>query len=383
MSTLQDKANAQKAAATQFTRKIRRRRYLHAAISFVLVALLPTLATSLYFYVYAQDQFATEFRFAVRGREGGGGGSALGMLLGGGGALVSSSDSYIVVDYMQSLEMIRDLQERIDLIEIYSRAPGDPLHRYDGAPAAEDFLEYWMWKVDANYDLSRAITTVTVWSFDERDSLRIAREILALATELVDQLSREARQEALAYADEQVALAAEGMRSARQAIQEFRSAENVIDPTADVLRINEQISMLESTVIELTTELETQIATQGQQSASVQQLRNRVASTQKQLSIVRDSIDEKLPQLARTYESLQTELEIERQTFAAAHRARLEAEAIATQRQVYLSVYDTPKLAQTSRYPDRFMLSALVAGFSLLVWSIVYIVILNIRDAAS
>ena len=382
MSTLKDKTTAQKAQAKSFALKVRRRRYLHAAVTFALLVVAPTAASILYFNTFAADQYATEYRFAVRGRQDGGGTDTLGIMLGAGGALASSSDSFIVVDYMESLEMIRELNQRVDLNTIYAAPKADVLHRYWGDPAAEELLDYWQGMIDAEFDMSRGIVTTTIWSFSEEDSLKIAREVLTLTRELVDQLSREARQEALAYADEQVALAAEQMRQARLAIQDFRSRENVIDPTADAVRIDEQISLLERARIELTTELETKIATKGANSAATEQLRERLQATERQLMLVEDSIDEQLPLQARIYEGLQTELEIARETFAAAHRARLEAEAVATQRQVYLSVYDTPKLAQTSLYPDRPIIAIIVLSLSLVIWGIFYVVSLNIRDAA-
>ena len=382
MSTLKDKTNAQKAQARTFAKKVRRRRYLHAAISFAIVVLAPTVGSYVYLNTVAANQYATEFRFAVRGRQDGGGADTLGLMLGAGGAIATSSDSYIIVDYMESLEMIHALNERLDLHRIYTAEPGDIFHSYSGSPATEDLLDYWKWMINAEFDLSRGIIAAQIWSFSQEDSLAISREVLSLTGELVNQISREAREEALQYADEQVESAGDKLRDARVAIQDFRKRENVIDPTADAVRLNEQIGLLERALIELTTELETQVATKGENSASAEQLRERIDSTQRQLAAVEDSIDERLPELARVYEALQTDVEIARETYAAALRARLEAEAIATQRQVYLSVYDTPKLAQTSLYPNRAVLSAVILVLSFVIWGIVYVVMLNIRDAA-
>ena len=382
MSTLKAKARAQKAQAETFAKRVRRSRSLFGILSFLALVMAPTGGAVLYFNTMAADQYASEFRFAVRGRQSSGGADTLGMMLGAGSALASSSDSYIVVDYIHSLEMIRALENRVDLREIYSRPPNDPLHRYDGSLAAEDMREYWEWMVDAQFDMSRGIITATVWSFTPEDSLKTAEQVLALVRDLVDQLSQEARQESLAYADEQVSLAAESLRASGFAIQDFRNRENVIDPTADVVRINEQIALLERTIIELTTERDTQLATKGARSASVQQLNDRIEAARRQLAQVSDSIDERLPELARVYEGLRTEQEIARETYAAALRARHEAEAVATQRQVYLSVYDPPKSAQSSLYPHRPLVVLGVFAVASLIWGIFYVIALNIRDAA-
>lgn len=381
MATLKDKASAEKLQARTFAKKVRRRRYIYAAVSFFLVAVFPTAFTTWYLYTFAANQYATEFRFAVRGRQESAGGDSIGQLLGM-GATSTGSDSFIVVDHVESLEMIQLLSDRIDMRAVYQKQPDDVFHAYWGSPAAEDLLDYWRWMANAEFDLSRGIVTAQVWSFTPEDSLEIATAVLELTRDLVDQLSRDAREEALAYANEQVASAAIQLKAARQAIQDFRKRENVIDPTAEALRIEEQISMLERGIIEMTTELETKIATSGQRSAAVAQLSERIQSTERQLAAVTDSIDEALPEQSRIYDSLQTDAEIAREVYTATLRARLEAEAIATQRQVYLSVYDTPKLAQTSLYPERWFIALSALGLSLIIWGIVYVVMLNIRDAA-
>lgn len=382
MATLQDKAKAQKVKVNTYASRVRRSRFIYAAVTFLALVVTPTVGGAWYFTTLAVNQYATEFKFAVRGRQSSGGADTLGVLLGAGSALASSSDSYIVVDYMESLEMLSQLQERVDLRETYVRPDQDFLHRYNGSAAIEDFRDYWEFVIDTEFDLSRGIVTVTIWSFSPEDSLLIAQEVLSLTRELVNQLSADARQEALAYANEQLVVVAEDLRDTRLAIQEFRTRENVIDPTADVVRIDKQMGMLESTIIELRTELDTQIATKGEGSASAQQLRERIEAANRQLATVEDSIDEDLPELAREYESLQTDQEISRETYAAALRARHEAEAIATQRQVYLSVYDTPRLAETSLYPDRPFVIFIIGLVCFAIWGIFYVVSLNIRDAA-
>ncbi|MCI4661845.1 MAG: hypothetical protein MRY63_08515 [Neomegalonema sp.] len=376
----QDPLKAQRQAAEDFARGVRRRRNFYGWISFALLVILPTLAGFWYYETRAANQYETTFQFAVRSNsEMVAADSLMGML--GGGSGLTGSDSYIVVEYLKSSEMVRSLEKRVGLTEIFAKPTNDPLHALATPVPIEDLLEYWLWMSDAEYDVSKGVVEVSVWAFAPEDSLTIAQETLVLADELVNELSRIAREEALQFADRQVATAADDLRRSRQAIQDFRNAEKVFDPIADAQRIDQQITALENEKIQLTTELETRVATGGEGGAAVQQIRERIAAVERQLVVVEDSIDDEVPEQSRIYEGLQAEYQIALQTYASALSARQQAEAVATQRQVYLSVYNPPRLAEASIYPDRpyviFMLCLTCMG----IWGIVYVVMLNIRDA--
>ncbi|MEO1330209.1 MAG: hypothetical protein AAFW46_11135 [Pseudomonadota bacterium] len=363
-------------------KRMQRRRLISGAVSFALAVLLPLAAMSWYLYSVAEDQYATEFNFAVRGKQDlASGGDGLGVALGGANAIAGFADSFIVVDYIESLELVRELENRIGLRRIYAKAEDDWFHNFDPALPIEDLREYWQWKVHAEFDITRGIISAKVWTFDKADSLQVAEEVLKLAKELVEAISREARNESLSFADQQVALAAAKLRDARNAVQAFRSQENVIDPTEDVKRIYEQISLIEQKLIETQAERDTVLAAQGQNSARAKQLTEQIAALRKSLGEVEDKIDERLPELSRAYEALITEREITLQTYSSALQARQQAEAIATQRQVYLSVYDPPKAAEASLYPDRPWLILYLFGALTAIWGIGYVLVLNIRDA--
>ncbi len=365
-----------------FAERMRRQRLISGLLSFAVAVLIPLGLMGWYLFAVAEDQYATEFNFAVRGRQDlASGGDGLGVALGGAGAIAGYADSFIVVDYMESLELVRELEKRIGLRMIYGAAEQDWFHRFDPADPVEDLRDYWEWKIYAQFDITRGIISAKVWTFDKETSLKVANEVLKLNKELVEEISREARGEALSFADGQVDAAAAKLRQSRAEVEAFRQRENVIDPTADVTRIYEQISLIEQKLIEVKSERELVMAAQGRNSARAKQLAEQIVALDATLGEVEDKIDDRLPELSREYEALQTELEIAKQTYASALDARQQAEAIATQRQVYLSVYDPPQLAESSLYPDRPWLLLYIFGALTAFWGIGYILVLNIRDA--
>ncbi|MEO1291597.1 MAG: hypothetical protein AAFV62_01990 [Pseudomonadota bacterium] len=375
-----DPMSDQKEAAKTFAKTVRRRRATMGLVSFTLLVIVPVVLAGWYYFAKAVDQYATEFHFAVRSNSDmAGAESLLGMLSG--GSAMTGSDSYIVVEYMTSLEIVRQLDERLDLRTMFRLPDDDPVHAFGEDEAIEDLRDYWGWMISADYDVSKGIINARVWAFTREDSFRIATEVLVLADELVNELSRDARNAALLYANQQLDVTGADVTRARVAIQDFRNAENIYDPTADAQRIYEQIATIEQNIIEVTTELETQIATKGESAASVAQLRERLSALERQLVKVQDSIDDRLPILSRVYEGLQAEYEIALQTYAASLQAKQQAEAVATQRQVFLSKFDPPRPAEASLYPIREEVVLIILVCCIGIWGILHVVMLNIRDA--
>jgi capsular polysaccharide transport system permease protein len=67
-------------------------------------------------------------------------------------------------------------------------------------------------------------------------------------------------------------------------------------------------------------------------------------------------------------------------TYAASLAALDSARANANRQNLYLAAYITPTLAEKSEYPQRSLILALVALFSLLIWSIASLIYYALRD---
>src|SRR5919107_706608 len=82
-------------------------------ISLLACILLPGLVASLYFFVFAANQYVSQASFAVRSNDTQTA-DVLGMMTGMPGATITS-DSYIVTDYIRSREMVEELERRLSL----------------------------------------------------------------------------------------------------------------------------------------------------------------------------------------------------------------------------------------------------------------------------
>ena len=165
---------------------------------------MPTLLGGIYYGLIASDQFVVEVRFAVRSSSTAQSGDALSLF----GAIPSANstmtDSYIVIDYLQSRELVDKLDQRVGLRKIYSRPEVDYLSRFDNTLSVEEFVEYWRSMLKATFDVTSQVVAVDVRAFTAEDAKNVATALLELSEELINEISARARADAVRSSHQEV-----------------------------------------------------------------------------------------------------------------------------------------------------------------------------------
>lgn len=362
------------------------RRHLGLLLSLVLVILLPVAASSWYLYTRAVDQYASFLGFSVRSESGPSSSDLLGGLT---SSLVgitssSSSDTDILYKFIQSRDLVERVDARLDLRTIWSKAPGDPIFGYRGNASLEDLLTEWERKVQVYYD--NGMIDLRVQAFDPVDARNVAQAILDESTVLINQLNDVAREDALRYSRTELDEALERLRSARQAVTQFRNRHQLVDPSADV---QGQIGVVSS----LQQQLAEQLVGLGLLRANAQPNDPRIEQTELRIRVIREQMEaerqkfgsevsggELLSELVGQYESLSVDREFAERTYTAALAAFDTARGEAQRQSRYLAAYVKPTLAQEAEYPQRGRLIAIIAGFLILIWVVGVLIFYSLRD---
>jgi capsular polysaccharide transport system permease protein len=195
---------------------------------------VPATLAAVYFFLIAADQYVAEFRFAlrtvepVRAEVGG-------LLQGSVAPSPVGVDSYAVVQYLGSRDVIDELGKTLDLREMFSRPEADWLTRLQLPVSIEELVRYWKSQVDAFYDITNGTIVVRASAFTPQDALQLARGVLASAERLVNDLSARARHDTLSNSEKEVRRAERRLKATLARLREFRDREGIIDPrkTAD------------------------------------------------------------------------------------------------------------------------------------------------------
>lgn len=364
-----------------------RPRHRGALLGLIVAVLLPTTSAGIYLYTAASDQYSSRVGFSVRREETG---SAV-ELLGGLSAISgsSSSDTDILYEYLQSQELVRSVDELLDLRSIYSFPEGDPVFTFDPDGTIEDLVTYWRRMVRIGYDSGTGLIELQVLAFRPEDATRIAEVTFDQSSSLINELSQIARDDATRYAREELEAAVERLKGAREALTAFRSRTQIVDPTADIQGQMGLVNTLQQQLADALIETDLLIANgiregdprSEQIRRRVDVIQNRILDERRKLGAGGTSPSgEEYATLFSEFERLSVDREFAEQAYTAALSTLDAALADAQRKNRYLAAFIKPTRAERSEYPRRGVLVALVALFSFMGWGIVMLIYYSIRD---
>ncbi|WP_135507420.1 capsule biosynthesis protein [Roseovarius aestuariivivens] len=373
--------------ATVSSARFKLRHWL-VVISFVALVVVPSLTGWWYLWARASDRYESTVGFSVRTEELG---SALEML--GGIAEMSgssSSDTEILYNFIQSQELVREIDERIDLRGIWAKGDPekDPIFAYDPPGTIEDLVAYWRRMVNV-YDADAGLLELYVQAFTPEDAQLIAQEIYGESTEMINRLSAIARQDATSYAREELDQAEERLSRARRELTQFRNQSQIVDPSASVQSQMGLLSSLQLQLAETLIDLDIIKATASSNDPRLAQLERRVAVIESRIEAERNKLgissvdnaaNDAFADLVGEFERLSAERDFAQESYTAARAAYEAAIAEARRQSRYLAAHVRPTLAEAPTHPQRYTLLALTMLFAFLSWAILVLAGYALRD---
>ncbi|WP_246055044.1 hypothetical protein [Paracoccus gahaiensis] len=361
-----------------------KKRHYGMAISFALTVIIPLLVSAYYLYNRAADQYASYVGFSVRSESA----PSPADVLGGLGSLVgvtssSTSDTDILFKFIQSRDLVERVDARLNLSEIWSKAPRDPVFGFRGNNSIENLVSEWERKVRIYYDTG--MIDLRVLAFDPHDAQNIATAILEESGIVINQLNDIAREDALSYSRDELERAQDRLRTARQAVTEFRNRYQLVDPVADVQSQIGVVTLLQQQLAE-------QLVSLGLLQANAQPQDSRISQTELSIRVIREQIeaerqkvgsnseDMALSDVVGQYEILAMDRQFAETSYTAALASYESARAEAVRQSRYLAPYIRPTLAQEAEFPERAKLLLILAGFLTILWIIGSLIFYSLRD---
>lgn len=350
--------------------------------SFVAIVLLPLLLSAAYLWGVAKDQYASTVGFSVRREDASGAADILGGLT----SLTksSSSDTDILFEYLRSQKLVADMDARLDLRSMWSRPTGDPVFTLAEGGSIEDLVDYWQRMVRTSYDSTTGLIEVRVLAFDPVEATTIAQALMDESSRMINDLSAAAREDAVRYAREDLGVAEDRLRSAREAVTAFRVENQIVDPTTDFQTQAGLVGMLENQLAEAQIEIDL-LAGVAESDPRLVQAKRRAEVIVARIAAERAKVGNQAGQkdlaaLAADYERLLVDREFAEKAYVAALSAYDAAKAESQRTSRYLAAHVLPTQAEVSRYPERLAILGLMALFLGLIWSIGTLIGYSLKD---
>lgn len=369
------------------TRARLKMRHAFLILSFVLMVVLPAGALAWYLWDRAQPQFVSKVGFTVRREDSPTAVDFLGGLTNLGGA--SSSDSDILFEFIQSQELVSRIDAELDLRRLYAtHYDTDPVFGLPPDASIEELVDFWQRMVQISYEPGTGLINLQIFAFSPEEAQQIAKLIFERSSEMINNLSDIAREDAIRYARDYLDQAVAQLSDARQELTAFRSRNQIVDPSAD---IQLQLGVLSTLQQQLGEELinfdllrqnsrnEDPRITQSQQR--IDALRNRIQAEREKFGNGEPSADGRdYATIVAEYERLQVSREYAEQRYTTA-LLNFDNALIEAQRQSrYLAAFVQPTIAETSTHPRRPLIFGLGMMFLLMGWATALLIYYALRD---
>ncbi|MCP5149649.1 MAG: hypothetical protein H6982_02780 [Chromatiales bacterium] len=351
--------------------------------SFLLLVGIPTLVSAAYYGLLASDIYISETRYAIRSGDDTPAAGLLSSVFGGSAGSSTSNDTIIVRDYILSRDMLRALQERLDLFAHYSSADVDILARMASDATEEEFLDHYRSMVDVTIDTSSNVTTLRVRAYDAAMSQRIATNLIDLSEQLVNRLSERITTDTLSFARREADEAETRVRDASDAVTRFRNETRSVDPSQETSAVLGIVTQLESQLASARADLAEAQAFMRTDTARVRSLATRVDALERQVNLERSRLagqaGTELARLIDDYSPLVLSQKLAEQRYSSALTSLEVARAEAQRKLRYLIPFVSPELPDEALEPERvkkvftvLLLSTLIYGIGGLVLAAIY-----------
>ena len=355
---------------------------------FVAIVVFPTLFAVIYYGFWASDRYVSQSLMTVRSTEAQIA-TVFGGLLGSLGGNTGAVDGHVVQEYIQSRELVAELQNKLDLRSIYSVPEADMLSRVSQDASLDNLYDYFLDRIEVYFDSAGNVIHLEVQAYRPEDAKKIADEIVRLSDEMVNRISQESRMDAVKFARDEVTLAEDRLRENRMVLYRFREEHGELDPVSAAAAIGGIVANLEAELSRYKTELASLRSYMREDSPQIAGVKARIAAIEQQMQAERGRLTstEDAPSLTYSdllaeYERLVIEEEFAKSSYTSAISALEVARADANRKQAYLVAFVEPSLPADPSKPDRLLTVVSFVLGGLLAYGLLMLIGAAIREHA-
>jgi len=357
-------------------------------LGFVLLVILPFVASSLYYAFIASDQYVAEARFAVRAVSGasdngdssdssGGGASALNMRS-------ASQDAYVVTSFIHSTEILKRIGTKLDYRSMFTKQDADFLTRFRASQSDEEFLKYWNDHVTAYIDVTSGIITLKVRTFAPDDSVKLADAIIDESEKLINELSERARSDIVRSMKADVEKSGKAYGDTLIALNQFQNASGLLSPQTQAKNSGTLLTGLLAQKMEFETRLFVMRQSNAENSPTYQQLNLAKDSLDTQIDKMKAELtgpeNASLAKALLDYSRLDTDRMIAEKLYESSQKNYDAVLAEALRKTLYLAVFVKPVLPEESIFPRRVSTPLIILLALLVTWATLSLIWASVED---
>jgi len=381
----QDRRAAAETVARPFARRGSRWATLRSYKWFLLLVVLPSLLTGLYYGGIATDRYVSEAQIVVRRASEPSPSGGLASFLKTTGLASGNDETGTVQAYILSRDALNSLGARLPVKSYFDTPGADFLARWPSwiyGRSEEEFYRYYKTMIGAVPNRETGVLTISVEAFEAAAAKRMTATLLELAEDMINRLNSRIQHDAIRTANEEVVRSEEALVASQVALTQFRNRELLLDPQRNAILLTELIGKLNTELAGTTAQID-QLRQGAPNSPQLAPLMAHASSLQQQIALQRDQVAASGAGLAdkvAQYERLTLQQQFATRRLASAVAGLTVSQNDARRQQIFLQRIVEPNLPDRSTMPRRLVSSITVFGWSLLLYLIFWLVSSGVRE---
>ena len=310
----------------------------------------------IYYILIAADRYVSTITMSVKSTTGSTQASGVLSLLT--ATSNTSEDIKFLQGYIESLDMLKILDEKIHLKQLYDEQYIDLFYSLSSSSSIENYLKYYQSRVKVHVDDKTGLLNVEVEGFTPESAHLIAKTIMQESEKFINEISHKAAREQMSFAEEELVKYKERYQKAQNDLIAFQNKYGVFDPLKQAEAKAGLVTQLESDIAQREAKLLTMQSYMNDHAPEIVTLKAEITALKKQLvkersKISADNSSQKLNDLAAKFQDLTIEAGFAQSAYEAALKAYESARIEALRKIKQLVIVQTPDVPQSAKYPEK------------------------------
>ena len=353
-------------------------------VLFLLLVILPVILITIYEYAFASNRY--ESTAAIYITEENAQSSPFDLTLLGITSAGSSRDILVLKAFIESPRLLAKINKDTNLRDHFSNPSIDFWSKLAKDASREEYHEYYMGKVLAEFDDEAQLLKISVQTFDPIYSKKVIKAILQESQTFIDRLNENISKSQLNFFEKQVKESEIALTKARTNLRAFQKKNNFLSTEVSTSAIVGTISALEQAMAQKKSELNSRFGLLGVNSPTLRRLRAEIKALKEQIQRENNRLAGgkagSLSDLDSTFRELMLLVEFKALRYKANLDALEKAQTEAARRLRFLTIVSPPTLADESLYPNRPYIIMTTAIIALMLYFIASITLATIREHA-
>jgi len=304
----------------------------------------------------------------------------------------STADSEIAKAYIHSQDMLNYLQQHSNLKAHYQQH-GDIFTGLSSDASSEDLLNYYIDHTTIEIDEDSGVIKILAQGFTPEFANNLTKIIVSRAEWYINSIGHQLAEAQLQFIRLEHAKVEQRLRDAQKNILAFQQKNNLLDPEAEGLALQQITYGLEGQIATKSAQLKGLRSTMTDRAPQVVMLEAELNALKTQLELERERLSQQgseptntttnnraVSQVLAQFSDLKIELELALKGYTASEVSLDKARIEAYRQLKYLVVVETATLPQDNKYPNSLYNILLFAVLQLMLFGIGKIILATVKE---